>query len=167
MPAPSSSSIPESAASRSSERSARSLGSTLTTVVGSRVVNDVRVYGGHAQLSPISPIGFERVQAADTLTLVAAAHEIKAGFDTRLDEPAFGDVRATSVFLQDEWQATSDFTLNVGVRRDDQFVAHWNPRIGGWFVALILRLSRYVSANTVLVLTSAIGAGLFTLSHTQ
>jgi hypothetical protein len=99
--------------------------------VGSGVVNDVRVYGGHARLSPISPIRFERVQAADTLTLVAGAHEIKAGFDTRLDQPAFGDVRATSVFLQDAWQATPDVTLNVGVRHDDQFVAHWNPRIGG------------------------------------
>ena len=113
-----------------SDRSARSLGSTLTTVFGSSVVNDVRVYGGHARLSPVSPITYDRVQAADTLTLVAAAHEIKGGFDTRLDEPVFGDVRATSVFLQDEWQATPAVTLNVGVRRDDQFVTHWNPRVG-------------------------------------
>ena len=49
----------------------------------------------------------------------------------------------------------------------EQFVGgrdltRWS-RVGGWFVALILRLSRYVSANTVLVVTSAIGAGLFTL----
>ena len=36
-------------------------------------------------------------------------------------------------------------------------------RVGGWFVAVILHLSRYVSANTVLVVTSAIGVGLVTL----
>jgi len=41
-------------------------------------------------------------------------------------------------------------------------LTRWS-RIGGWFVGLILRLSRYVSANTVLVVTSAIGAGLVTL----
>ena len=49
----------------------------------------------------------------------------------------------------------------------EQFVGgrdltRWS-RIGGWFVALVLRLSRYVSANIVLVVTSAIGAGLLTL----
>jgi undecaprenyl-diphosphatase len=49
----------------------------------------------------------------------------------------------------------------------EQFVGgrdltRWS-RAGGWFVAVILRLSRYVSANTVLVVTSAIGAGLFIL----
>jgi membrane-associated phospholipid phosphatase len=41
-------------------------------------------------------------------------------------------------------------------------LTRWS-RVGGWFVAVILRLSRYISANTVLVVTSAIGAGLVTL----
>ena len=41
-------------------------------------------------------------------------------------------------------------------------LTRWS-RVGGWFVAVILHLSRYVSANTVLVVTSAIGAGLVTL----
>jgi membrane-associated phospholipid phosphatase len=41
-------------------------------------------------------------------------------------------------------------------------LTRWS-RVGGWFVAVILRLSRYVSANTVLIVTSAIGAGLVTL----
>ena len=41
-------------------------------------------------------------------------------------------------------------------------LTRWS-RVGGWFVAVILYLSRYVSANTVLVVTSAIGAGLVTL----
>ena len=49
----------------------------------------------------------------------------------------------------------------------EQFVGgrdltRWS-RAGAWFVAVVLRLSRYVSANTVLVVTSAIGAGLFTV----
>jgi undecaprenyl-diphosphatase len=41
-------------------------------------------------------------------------------------------------------------------------LTRWS-RVGGWFVAVILHLSRYASANTVLVVTSAIGAGLVTL----
>lgn len=41
-------------------------------------------------------------------------------------------------------------------------LTRWS-RVGGWFVAVVLRLSRYISANTVLVVTSAIGAGLVTL----
>jgi undecaprenyl-diphosphatase len=41
-------------------------------------------------------------------------------------------------------------------------LTRWS-RVGGWFVAVVLHLSRYVSANTVLVVTSAIGAGLVTL----
>ena len=49
----------------------------------------------------------------------------------------------------------------------EQFVGgrdltRWS-RVGGWFVAVVLQLSRYVSANTVLVVTSVIGAGLVTL----
>ena len=44
-------------------------------------------------------------------------------------------------------------------RRD---LTQWS-RLGGWFVAVVLHLSRYVSANTVLVVTSAIGAGLITM----
>ena len=41
-------------------------------------------------------------------------------------------------------------------------LTRWS-RVGGWFVAVVLHLSRYVSANTVLIVTSAIGAGLVTL----
>ncbi len=41
-------------------------------------------------------------------------------------------------------------------------LTRWS-RVGGWLVAGVLHLSRYVSANTVLVVTSAIGAGLVTL----
>ena len=41
-------------------------------------------------------------------------------------------------------------------------LTRWS-RVGGWFVAVVLRLSRYISAHTVLVVTSAIGAGLVTL----
>jgi len=41
-------------------------------------------------------------------------------------------------------------------------LTRWS-RLGGWFVAVVLHLSSYVSANTVLVVTSAIGAGVVTL----
>ena len=41
-------------------------------------------------------------------------------------------------------------------------LTRWS-RLGGRFAAVILHLSRYVSANTVLVVTSAIGAALVTL----
>lgn len=115
-----------------SNPSTRSFASTLTSVLGANVVNDLRMYNGRGRFAAAGPaFRVDRLQAADTLTLIAGAHEVKTGVDARVDDTFVrDDVHAVSTFVQDEWQATSGITLNFGVRHDHQFDSQWNPRLG-------------------------------------
>ena len=121
-------------------RSTRSTVAAVTTVFGSRLVNDGRVH--YQQARDIRAVN--RLQVADTVTFVGGAHEVKTGFDAVGDDLSatmpFGTLTTTafesenvSAFVQDEWQAGSAVTLNVGARHDVgtfSELSDWDPRAG-------------------------------------
>lgn len=127
-------------------RSTRSTVAAVTTVFGSRLVNDGRVH--YQQARDIRAVN--RLQVADTVTFVGGAHEVKTGFDAVGDDLSatmpFGTLTTTtfesenvSAFVQDEWQAGSAVTLNAGARHDVGAFSKfndWDPRVGAtWLPA--------------------------------
>jgi hypothetical protein len=115
----------------------RSALGAVTTVFGSRVVNDGRVH--YAQARDV--LSANRLQVADTVTWAGGAPEIKTGFDAVGDDPTGGmpfdtlanttfSTEHTSAFLQDEWRAAPAVTLNLGARHDVGSFSQWDPRMG-------------------------------------
>jgi hypothetical protein len=118
-------------------RSTRSSVAAVTTVFGSRLVNDGRLHYEQAR----DVLAVNRLQVADTVTWVGGAHQIKTGFDAVGDDRSatmpFGTLATTafssenvSGFAQDEWQAGRGVTVNVGARHDVGTVSDWDPRVG-------------------------------------
>lgn len=121
-------------------QSTRSTVAAVTTVFGSRFVNDARLH--YQQARDVRAVN--RLQIADTVTVVGGAHEVKAGFDAVGDDLSatvpFGTLTTTtfesenvSAFIQDEWQAGSALTLNIGARHDVGLFSEfsdWDPRAG-------------------------------------
>ncbi len=120
--------------------STRSSVASVTTLIGSRLVNDARLHYEQARNVPDA----NRLQVADNLTWVGGAHEIKTGFDAVGDDLSttqpFGTLADTtfssenvSAFVQDEWQASRVVTVNVGARHDAgsfSDAGDWDPRAG-------------------------------------
>lgn len=118
-------------------RSTRSSVAAVTTIFGSRLVNDGRVHYEQAR----DILAVNRLQVADTVTLVGGSHELKTGFDAIGDDLSatmpFGTLTNTtfssdnvSGFVQDEWQAGQTVTMNVGARHDVGTFSDWDPRVG-------------------------------------
>ncbi len=121
-------------------QSTRSSVAGATTVFGSRLVNDGRLH--YQQARDIRAVN--RLQVADTVTFVGGAHQVKTGFDAVGDDLSatmpFGTLTSAtfesenvSAFVQDEWQAGSVVTLNVGARHDVgafSELSDWDPRAG-------------------------------------
>lgn len=121
-------------------QSTRSSVAGVTTVFGSRLVNDGRLH--YQQARDIRAVN--RLQVADTVTFVGGAHQVKTGFDAVGDDlfatMPFGTLTSAtfesenvSAFVQDEWQAGSAVTLNVGARHDVgafSELSDWDPRAG-------------------------------------
>jgi hypothetical protein len=147
----------------------RSSVAAVTTILGSRFVNDGRVH--YAQSRELFEVN--RLQVADTVTWVGGAHQIKTGFDAVGDDPStamrFGTLATTtfssdnvSAFAQDEWQASRAVTVNLGARHDVGAFDQWDPRIGvAWLPAgrLVTRASygRFSSPFTGLRVRQATG----------
>jgi hypothetical protein len=118
-------------------RTTRSALGAVTTVFGSRLVNDGRVHYAQAR----GLISINRLQVADTVSWAGGAHEIKTGFDavgddltadmplTTLTTTSFSSENV-SAFVQDEWRAGSALTLNIGARHDVGTFSQWDPRAG-------------------------------------
>ena len=118
-------------------RATRSSLAGVTTIFGSRVVNDARLH--YEQTRDVFAVN--RLQVADAMTIVGGAHEFKGGFDVVGDDLSasmpFGTLTSTTfssenaaAFVQDEWRAAPTVTLNVGVRHDVGSFSEWDPRLG-------------------------------------
>ena len=127
-------------------RSTKSSVAGMTTIFGSRLVNNGRLHYEQAR----DLLAVNRFQVADTVTWIGGAHEIKTGFDAVGDDLSaampFGTLANTtfssdhvSAFVQDEWQAGRVVTMNIGARHDAggfSDVGDWDPRVGlAWLPA--------------------------------